>query len=745
MTYLINKKTTFAVLTTLVLVMVLFTLMTHTVSAVEESGTPSRETSPGEIPSEGTPSRGTPSGVTSPGETPSPTPQPTRPQSGASLGGALSGLALPQLVLVTAVLFILKGILTVIMGVVALGLQYAYTLNLTALPESSPAVLFGWKILRDITNSFFILIILWIAFTIIFNIEHLGGKKLLLRVVIVALLINFSLAMVTTVFGLTNIMANTFAKNIPRDVPGFIADIWSLQNLGTQNEREIAAAKDAARAEPGTMPGTGEVNPLGSLKNSLFASVGIKQSQAQGGTIGGLVGGCAIGIFAGPAGCAIGAVAGGVMGAIADLSGVDVTGATAKVALREGMVVIYLLLATAAFLLAMIALFMRLIAMMVLAIFAPVAFLLYVVPSKMASKYFDQWLNALFRWAFFAPIFYFLFYLSLLMIQTAKPKTFEDPSLNPERFIVLIISLGLIWAAVKFARKSSGVVGETAIGLGKMAGMLALGGAGALAARSATVALSKEGVQKKMRGWAEKPGRRWLGGAIPMKATGKFLEGQRQKIDKKRETLKTRSDDDVLSELRGAVFPQDRTALLQEASTRGLFTKTENIRKAGGIDRLRNITRQASDYGAQKEALQNMPYLITTDEDARRLMPGATSREDALKKIVKGTDDRSKIGPNPDGTYDPTMLRAILSNIRGKKEIQKINQQNAFLFRALEQEFTRYADQLERDLNMETPGQGQGTALKAILERQFAANQARARRPAGRPRQAAGFRPRVNP
>ncbi|MFA6107036.1 MAG: hypothetical protein WC745_05210 [Patescibacteria group bacterium] len=62
----------------------------------------------------------------------------------------------------------------------------------------APAVITGWVIVRDICNMFFILILLIIAFATILRMENYSIKKMLPKLLIMAVLINFS----KTIFGL---------------------------------------------------------------------------------------------------------------------------------------------------------------------------------------------------------------------------------------------------------------------------------------------------------------------------------------------------------------------------------------------------------------------------------------------------------------------------------------------------------------------------------------------------------------
>lgn len=78
------------------------------------------------------------------------------------------------------------------------------------------AVETGWTTFRDIANIFFIFIILWIAFDTILQIGKYGVKQLLAKVIIVALLMNFSLFVTKVIIDASNIVAVSFynAMNI---------------------------------------------------------------------------------------------------------------------------------------------------------------------------------------------------------------------------------------------------------------------------------------------------------------------------------------------------------------------------------------------------------------------------------------------------------------------------------------------------------------------------------------------------
>lgn len=72
----------------------------------------------------------------------------------------------------------------------------------------------AWAAGRDIANIFFIFILLYIAIATILQIEGFGTKSLLVRVVLVALLVNFSLVITQVVIDASNVLAVALFENI---------------------------------------------------------------------------------------------------------------------------------------------------------------------------------------------------------------------------------------------------------------------------------------------------------------------------------------------------------------------------------------------------------------------------------------------------------------------------------------------------------------------------------------------------
>ncbi|MBI2175345.1 MAG: hypothetical protein HYU35_01270, partial [Parcubacteria group bacterium] len=84
------------------------------------------------------------------------------------------------------------------------------TLDGTMYGDASGFVTSAWAVTRDIANMFFIFILLFIAIATILRLPKYGAQALLPRLIIVALLINFSLPLARIVIDVTNLLAVEF-------------------------------------------------------------------------------------------------------------------------------------------------------------------------------------------------------------------------------------------------------------------------------------------------------------------------------------------------------------------------------------------------------------------------------------------------------------------------------------------------------------------------------------------------------
>lgn len=401
----------------------------------------------------------------------------------ASGGTQTSG----YLLAILAGLSILQAILSTFLTLAGWFLNQFFYYNTVLNPGSMPVVHTGWQIVRDISNAFFILVLLWIAFTIIFNIETLGGKKLLVRLIVIALLINFSLTMVSAVFGVANYLARPFQTALQEnDIAGLITGKTKLHTVTSQlTEGDINALKNygTQQQKSGPPPKSGEAGT-----DSSFASAIVPDAQAQGGVVGAAVKGCGLGSLIGSVGSIPGAVIGCLGGGTLASLGValaswgvalGVAAFSWKAIINLAVANVFLIITIFVMVAASIVLLSRLIAMVFLGVLAPAAFLLHIIPRG-GDKYWSMWLEKLFSWAFFAPAFYFLFYLSFLILDQMSstiPNVGQFQANIPAIF-TLIVFLGFLFASIGIAKMMGITVADSFIKWGSKQGMGLLAGAG---------------------------------------------------------------------------------------------------------------------------------------------------------------------------------------------------------------------------------------------------------------------------
>ncbi|MFC1700950.1 hypothetical protein ACFLZ0_02335 [Patescibacteria group bacterium] len=106
---------------------------------------------------------------------------------------------------------IVRAMCGLIFSFAALLLEIAFGLEKFA---NAPIVQTGWQLTRDLVNMLFVLVLLVIAFGAILQIEGYGIKKLLPKLIIVALLINFSLVICGTIIDASQVAAHFFYDEV---------------------------------------------------------------------------------------------------------------------------------------------------------------------------------------------------------------------------------------------------------------------------------------------------------------------------------------------------------------------------------------------------------------------------------------------------------------------------------------------------------------------------------------------------
>ncbi len=148
------------------------------------------------------------------------------------------------------------GAVTIIVGAIALILVSAIGLGTTLLVWvlvtvaqynnfiGAPTVVQGWVIVRDLCNMFFILILLLIAFSTILRLDDYNIKKTLPKLLIMAVLINFS----KTIFGLlidfSQVIMLTFVSSF-KNGGGHFIEAFQVNNWLSISQNGSWGDKDA--------------------------------------------------------------------------------------------------------------------------------------------------------------------------------------------------------------------------------------------------------------------------------------------------------------------------------------------------------------------------------------------------------------------------------------------------------------------------------------------------------------------
>ena len=290
----------------------------------------------------------------------------------------------------------------------------------------------AWAVVRDLSNIFFILILLYVAIEIILDMAH-DAQKTIARVVIIALLINFSMFFTQIIIDTSNVLALVFYNKL---------------KVTTKSGQEI-------NYQPITKNGT-DKDVAGALYNSFDATKLIKPE---------------------------------FFGESASID-VNLPGQPpAKTAPGPGVYLGIIIVASAIMLFASYCFAVsgfffisRLIELFILIIFSPFAFMSFTIPFLSNIEYlgWDAWFKRLLKVSFMAPIFMFFLYLIFLLIKSDLFGSMlsTDTTFIQKTFSIVIPAIMILFMllkAVSFAKAGSGAIGEAVMTGAKFVGGLALG------------------------------------------------------------------------------------------------------------------------------------------------------------------------------------------------------------------------------------------------------------------------------
>ena len=261
----------------------------------------------------------------------------------------------------------------------------------------------GWVVMRDLSNTFFIFILLYIAISTILQTAAGGTKKLLAQLIMVALLMNFSLYITKFVIDVGNVLALEFYDSISaNDLPYFKLPANDITPKSISNGFVNAFALQS-------LNGPALLQKDRSTKIFTYFMTGIM-----------------------------------------------------------------LLVATFVFLTAGFLFLARVVAFWLLMIVSPFAFFSLLLPK---GNIFHQWFSQLVSQSFFAPIFLFFVYLTLVLANTlhdaplfmaGTPFTQNEATGMTDLILIFLKFFAIIFvllSGLKIAKGMSGAAGTAMLGV----------------------------------------------------------------------------------------------------------------------------------------------------------------------------------------------------------------------------------------------------------------------------------------
>ena len=370
--------------------------------------------------------------------------------------------------------------------VISLTLGSVLYTNNSFIPEA-------WAVVRDFSNIFFILILIYVAIQTILGLGGHEVKKTIAHIVVMALLINFSMFFTKVIIDSSNILALVFYNKINVETK-----VKTGSNTQDRTYMAITDSTKTGNVEKDIAGGiVSSFDPTKMLTPEFFDKA---KSQTQGvmsASLGGAAafigGGALVGSFIPIVGTAVGAGIGAIGYGVKSILGSFVATKEVPTPLLLGIILVsgtVMIYAAYAFFIVGLSFISRLIELWILIIVSPFAFMSFSIPglAGIESIGWNEWIKRLLRVSFMAPIFMFFLYLIFKLINAdifanLSVRTYQEQG-TLEAILLLVLPammvLIILHKATEKAKKTSGELGSmiikgASVGLG-IAGGLALGG-----------------------------------------------------------------------------------------------------------------------------------------------------------------------------------------------------------------------------------------------------------------------------
>lgn len=386
-------------------------------------------------------------------------------------GGIVSNIVFWGLNLIlTAVLFLTARFL----DLAGMFFDLAFGYNFDGFLQNRTMIEVGWGLSRDVANMFFILILLIIAISTILQFQRYGAKALLAKLIIIALVINFSLMGGYMIIDFANLLSKGFYDAL---VPTPRSSISGSLMSGTALSQVFNLKETSANGSSAT-------------------------NYVLGGTLAGMAAGCGVGAAIGAAGAGVGAIPGCVVGALTKgaIGGGLLAGVLAwfkwgseqsfanganyfSVVMMSNILVFPLLFV---FIFGGILLIIRFVVLFFLLVLAPIAYLSYILPYTEGAIW-NKWWSEFLCQCFFLPAFMFLLYMAVLFTNTWARFTFNGAVQANGAFLFNTIIICAFMISALVISKKMGCYGGAAVMTMATKGKTMLAGyTGALALRNTT-------------------------------------------------------------------------------------------------------------------------------------------------------------------------------------------------------------------------------------------------------------------
>ncbi|TSC80299.1 MAG: Uncharacterized protein G01um101429_149 [Parcubacteria group bacterium Gr01-1014_29] len=404
---------------------------------------------------------------------------PTKEALDAAASGVVTWAVEKVLEGIVEILKFINSMLVKLVGVFAQLLDAAIALSLAGL-GGIEAITIGWTITRDIANIFFIFILLIIAIATILRLEQYGAKQLLPKLIIIALLINFSLVIAFAVVDASNVLALAFIGEIS-PVSDKIATVLQISKINTKTEPQAEHTEIDWQSvtSTGWPAGMGIINQPFTLDATIIANAPVQ----------------------------------------------NVFSEQSTEFFWQATILILLLTLIFVFISLSVMLLIRSVALIIIFVLAPLGFLAAILPQT--RGYSTQWWQKLFHWAFFFPASAFMIYLALQygaqMTQIFGSGT-GSHVINTGVLFNYFVVVALLIGSLIVARQMGIAGAAAAIGIGAGLARRARGYAGKMGRGAAyygyrgVTALPRAGARAAGRGIGDWAGRKLEGtaGTIPI-------------------------------------------------------------------------------------------------------------------------------------------------------------------------------------------------------------------------------------